>query len=353
MTATRPLVRPGFAKASAIIFVLLLPAVAHAVWDYVEARRLRTRIDAIAARGEPLTMRPTKIVETSEGARKSASYYRAAVALAGGVYEEMPSTLSRRMMVAARAGAWPPDLIPVMRAQVDRYAEALAFADRAAALPFDGFDPDPGMRYDLSTGPLLTVAQLCEWRAIVRAMDGDGDGAAESLYSEARLARALPRFLPSFRSLPFVLEHAPPSSAAGARLAEALAPLDRDDRVKQQFIEARGYLLDDWRSDRAAWSSPARTLRIHRLVRLLDKYEQLLRAAELPWPQPMDAVPALGLPPSRQMTTIDRAGLQARVNFAMRTTKAIRCARLHVDGATLKLVDPFTGRFLTLADCKL
>src|SRR4051812_32080625 len=124
MSTTRPLVRPRFAKASAIVFVLLLPAVAHAVWDYVEARRLRTRVDAIAARGERLTMRA--IVETSAGLRESARYYRAAAALGEGIYDDMPSNVSNGLTVAARSGAWSPDLIAIMRGKVDRFREALA-----------------------------------------------------------------------------------------------------------------------------------------------------------------------------------------------------------------------------------
>src|SRR5262245_34191303 len=49
-------VRPRFAKWSVLAFALLLPILAFTIWDYVEMHRFRSRIDAIAARGEPMTI---------------------------------------------------------------------------------------------------------------------------------------------------------------------------------------------------------------------------------------------------------------------------------------------------------
>ena len=352
MTLARPFVRPRFAKASAVVLLLLVPFVAHAVWDYVEARRLRTRLDAIAARGEPLTGRATTIVELSDGAAESERYYRAAAALADGVYDDLPSTMVHRMSAASRDGVWPPDLIAMIRATVDRYGEVLAFADRAAALPFEGFGR--GTEYIYQVSKLGTVARLCEWRAIVRAIDGNADAAAHSLYTEARLGRALPRNPPSFRGLAFVLNQAPPSAGARAQLAGALAPLDRDDRLKQEFILTRAMMLDDDRRTRpVAWTSPARTLWTHRLVWMLDLHAALIRAAARPWPDPLPAMPPLGVVSTKgRMMPLDREVLEHVVKGQAAAVKSIRCARLHVSGS-LKLVDPFTGRFLALADCKL
>jgi hypothetical protein len=54
MTLKHPLVRPRFLKWSVVVFVLLIPFVVHAVWDYVTVRRLHTVISRIKERGEPL-----------------------------------------------------------------------------------------------------------------------------------------------------------------------------------------------------------------------------------------------------------------------------------------------------------
>jgi hypothetical protein len=350
MTLTRPLVRPRFAKASAIVFVLLVPFVAHAVWDYVEARRLRVRLDAVAARGEPLTDRPTS-GELNRGAGDADRFYRAAAALAVDLYHDIPSTIGHRMSVALREGVWPPELVAILRAKVDHYAEALAFVDRAAAHPLEWFPP--GTKYDEQTGSLLTLARLCDWRAIVRAVDGEGDAAAASLYSEARLGRALRRYPPSFAAVPFALDRAAPSAAARARLADALAPLDRDDRLKEEFLRVRAMLLDDYRL--ASWRlwPPFSTLRRHLVVGALDHYAAAVRAAEQPWPGALEAAPAFAVSPARANVPPSRVFFESVVKGQARMIKSIRCARFHVSGGALKLVDPFTGRFLAVADCRL
>jgi hypothetical protein len=285
------------------------------------------------------------------GAEDAERYYRAAGALAVDVSRDIPSTTAYRIATAAREGVWPPDLLAIVRADVDGNREALALVDRAAALPFERFGP--GTSYDAQMSELYKLARLCDWRAVVRVADGDGDGAVASLYSQARLARAL-RWPPPFRILAFVLEHGHPSAAARARLADALVPLDRDDGLQQEFLRMRATLVDEHRFDRAAWSSPMRTFRMHRRVELLDQYTAVARAAARPWPEPLQAVPALGVvSPKNRMRTTDRTVLEAMAKGRAQMMRSIRCARFHVSSEPLKLVDPFTGRFLELVDCKL
>ena len=50
-----PLIRPRFLKWSVVVFLLLTPFAVYSLCDYVEIRRLRSRIEAIAERGEPTT----------------------------------------------------------------------------------------------------------------------------------------------------------------------------------------------------------------------------------------------------------------------------------------------------------
>jgi hypothetical protein len=353
MTLTRPLVRPHFAKASAVMFLLLVPFVAHAIWDYVEARRLRVRVEAIAARGEPLTVRETEIVQLTGGAADSERFYRAAAALLSDVGEGVPSTTWYRIRTAERDKVWPPDLVAVIREVVDRNAEALALVDRAAALPFERFAP--GTVHNYLMGEMSTLARLCDWRATVRAVDGDVEGAAASLYSEARLARAT-RWPPQFRAAPFVFERGRPSAAARQQLGDALAALDRDD-VKREFLRSRAMMIDEQqmserRAARVAWPSPTQTWRTHLVVQVLDDYQDALRAAVRPWPEPLQALmPAerTNQPPRPS----DRVHLAETIKLWARLTQMVRCARLRVGDGTLKLVDPYTGRLLELVNCKL
>jgi len=184
--------------------------------------------------------------------------------------------------------------------------------------------------------PLTTTNTICAVRFATNASARCG-GAGASVPSRAHC---------SSRSTASV--------AALSRLAEELAPLDREHRLSEEFVLTRALMLDEHRADRAVWSSPMRTWRVHMLVWALDQYAALARAAEQPWPEPLEAVPARAVvPTSGQRMTIDRGNLEVQAKSAAQTTKRIRCARLRVSGGALKLVDPFSGRFLELADCKL
>lgn len=55
---------------------------------------------------------------------------------------------------------------------------------------------------------------------------------------------------------------------------------------------------------------------------------------------------AARIPARAETESVEQATLWARV------TQGIRCARLRVSDQRLRLVDPFSGRILTLADCK-
>ena len=92
---------------------------------------------------------------------------------------------------------------------------------------------------------------------------------------------------------------------------------------------------------------------MHRRVRMLDDFTALARAAGRPWPEPLQAVPALGGWPEKRMMMTDRTNLEGMAKSRAQMMRSIRCARLRVSSEPLKLVDPLTGRFLELATCKL
>jgi hypothetical protein len=320
------------------------------------------RIDAIAERGEPLTVRETEVARLTAGAAESDRYYRAAAALLSEVYEGVPTTTWYRIRTAERDKAWPPELLAVIGDAVDRNADALTLVDRASLLPFEGFTPGTSYNYQMSE--FLRLVRLCDWRAVLRAVDGNVEGAVDSLYSEIRLGRALgsppqaaTALIGSFPALPFMLDRGRPSAAARTRLDDALAELDREDYLKQQFLRSRAMLIDEHlagerRAARVAWTSPMQTWRRHRMVQALDDYEPVLHVAERPWPEPLQALPALA-DARRVARPYDRPFLEGAANMWARLAQTLRCARLRVSDGTLKLVDPYTGRLLELVNCKL
>jgi hypothetical protein len=154
-----------------------------------------------------------------------------------------------------------------------------------------------------------------------------------------------------------VLARGRPSAAARTRLDDALAALDREGYLKQQFLHTRAMLIDqhlagERRASRVAWTSPMQTWRRHRIVQDLDDYEPVLRAAERPWPEPLVALAALADTARVRRPAYDRSVLDGSAKMWARLSQTLRCARLHLDGA-LTLVDPYTGRLLELGNCKL
>src|SRR4051812_8974675 len=185
---TRVRVRPWFFGASAVLFILLMPLLAHSIWDYVELRRLDSvisNVDRSAERG-----RLAQHVDLAGPAADSDRYYRAAAALASGRGAKLMSTeFLSRLSAAERDDVWPQELVAELQSWVDSYDEPLAFADRAAGLPFDGFAA--GQTFSYLTADLVTIFRAQGYRAIVRALSGDADGAGGALFSEARLRRPL------------------------------------------------------------------------------------------------------------------------------------------------------------------
>jgi len=248
-----PLVRPAFGRRAAVAFLVLLPFVVHGLWDLVEARRLRARIDAIAASGAPMATR--RSWQLSAPAAEADRYYRAAAALLTGVR--------------------------IKTARPDEYADALAYVDRATDLPFEGFAP--GTSYSYLSGDMVSLMLFCERRAIDRAERGDADGAFASLASAARLTRTHPwATTPRLESVRRVVTQATPSAAARARTVRAFADIDRPNSAAESLMLNRALLLEQLSSDEVSSRRPRiddwlwRPWTDHLAVRRLDEYAALL-----------------------------------------------------------------------------
>jgi hypothetical protein len=347
--------RPVFLKLSLAMFIVLLPFLIYEIWDVVEAARLRSRVEAVKATGAPVVL----YLPSIGGAELAARYYQAAAALlSNDSYTALSIAERNRTSTAIRHGSnWTREVIDIARLRVEQNREALDFVDRAAALPFAGFRP--GTSYSYRTSELLQLAEVCEFRAAVLAADGKGDAAAASLYSEARLARALDAvsnspsasIAPAFTSLEAVLAHAKPSPASLDRLSGGLEGLDRDDRMKESFVRFRASML-------SAFIGRAPSLRpgpfySHLIVRALDAFARIIAAADEPWTTRVSAVTAVGVWPEPDIFTLGSRGPQRLAQYTRTIAdqmKRIRCARLSID-STLNLIDPFSGKHLERGSC--
>jgi hypothetical protein len=317
-------VRSGFWVALGIALLVT----AHAYWDLFESRRVRTRLQAVAATGAPT--RPLTAPWLTAGPAADADrYYRAASVLAGPV--RPPAPPEPGLQGALRDGRWTPDLLPALRARIDEQRDALALIDRAAPLPFEGFQL--GWRWSYGPAGFITLSRLCELRAVERTLAGDGDGAFESLYSDVRLERVIGR-APVFSGLAFVVARAKPSAASRARLAEALREIDRDDRLQESLIRLRAQLFD-MRSqtiDSLPWL--VRPWISHAFVNQLDLFADLISAAR--GPRRFEAVTAIGRFPNPPPFTLSadksRERLESFVKGISDETERIRCARRLVAG---------------------
>ena len=321
-------VRPRFIVA----LVLAMPFLAHSIWDYVEARRLRARIEAIKGRGEPLGA--ARVVQLSAAAADADRLYRAAAALAAGFDLGTTTQRRQRLSKAIRDGDWTSDIRDEVRAHLARYSDALALADRAAELPFEGFTADTTDNYMVSH--VWSLARICALTATTRALDGDSEGAYGALHSALRVERALslPYHLPGLK---IVLERSRPSPEARTRVMRDLEDINVDDLPKQSLIRMRSDWLGGYEVDTARIAWLARPWATHRLTRALDTFALLVDAAGKPEPQRLAALEQVGVfPDSFNISSEERRRAFERFTKSLvATTDWVRCARRAASGVPI------------------
>jgi hypothetical protein len=344
---------------SRVVLVLLLPVVAYNIWGYVENRRLEARLNAIHKLGAPTSLSYLYLPQRAPAGEAQADrLYRAACALAAEP-QDLPIAARNRVLQAWREGRWSPDAVAIARTAVTGNREALGLVDRAAALPFAGFQA--GTSYNYRVGDLLRLCRLCEWRAAVAASDGDGDAALASFTSDARLARVLDLSgsplgsLPTFSGLSAAAATKTSVPARDA-LSRALADIDRDDRLQSTLISNRASMLSGSAAYSISWRQAVNgPFEAHVQVRQLDAFAALIAAADAPWPQRIDAVNAVDVWPLGFATRNVSASVVLRnyTKSIAEQVKRIRCARLLVSTTSLTLIDPFTGKPIEVASCHL
>jgi hypothetical protein len=363
-------VRPKF--LAWLTFAIALPVLAHAAWDYIEAHRLRARVDAISAKGEPTSFDEARgFRNLTDREREAARLYRAAAALASDwnrnayVPLEPPNNILRSK---------PEEWSPAQRERADRLlsenSEALALVDRATALEFSRFHP--GTEYSYRFGELWQLEQIVSLRTRVFAVDRQ-DTAAAALSAQLRLRQAIDAeyptmlswFMESFsQDLALVLGRIRPTDASLAAWETVLSTLDRDDCVKRTFLAQRAQWLNNGSvrpRNRLApvlipWETVRRPYDLHMVNEVADRQTQFIEFAHRPWPQRLDAFrdvegglrgegkDRLAMQRSAAAESVRQEARNAALLRAARIAIAIERARASNTTPEIpKLIDPYSG----------
>ncbi len=362
------LIRPWFLGAATVIFILLIPVLIYSIWDYKELRHLDAALAAIDKAGEPTTV--ALRMDLAGAPADADRYYRAAAALSSGrATKQLRNDDIVALRTAERDDVWPPELIAALRSWIDSQNEAVELGDRAAALPFVGFAP--GSSYSYLVADLVNLLRAFGYRAIVRAISGDAEGAAESLYAEIRMNRPLDGFFGAARmaaDLRIVFAHVRPPAGSLVRLASALAELDRDDALKREVVKMRAYFIDVERNARD--DVLMRPWRTHVMNGTLASYAEMIRVSNERWPDRLDAIVAADYAPPFSSRDRGRAFIRSVIEAQAERLALVRAARIavaveqyereHADRLPTSLdalvptylaaapVDPFSGRALLL-----
>jgi len=271
MTTTEtPRVRRSLRRTFIVIFIILVPVAAHAVWDQIEANRLAAEIKALRDRGEAVDT-SAENQPLASGAEKEASRLYAAAAMLSadslppyGPLGDRPAPNTRRGLAAdieaivrarrslnanVAAGNGMPDPPAAQLSAVVHLAEPqLALMDRAAELPFTRFSPERSL-YSYFTSDVSTLAAVGSLRADLLALQGNG-GAADALRPVVKLARTERRgnsfpVLPSTSgSLQLVLERTHPDSGALERLQRAYEEASPENTLAASIAHRRAEMLE-------------------------------------------------------------------------------------------------------------
>jgi hypothetical protein len=245
-------VRPTLRRVAIAVFAVLLPLAAHSLWDYIEIRRLVGEIEAIRAKGEPVSEREAiggnqPLPAEQHGA---ASYYLAGAMLALGTSPSRAITPIREWLAEPTPSR---EALQQLAAPVHELArnssDALLLADKAAELPFDGFPA--GTEYSYRTAGVSDLSELITARTLSLSQSGNADAAVGSVISGLQIRRALrdARWMAiSGHQVPAVLSLTRPSPQALLRLQTALEAEDKPERQLEDFLRERArYVEMIWR----------------------------------------------------------------------------------------------------------
>jgi hypothetical protein len=303
-------VRPGVRRAAIAACIVLLPFAAHALWEYVEMRRLLREMDAILAKGEPVSA-PEFAGATEEHKRAGRQYVAAAV-LASEVSPGNRAAaieLSEWLDAGVTRRHSDEELSRELARVVESQSEALRLVDSANALEFRGFNP--GHEFSYRTSSLMSLAQVMSFRTLRLALDRSGDEAARSAVASLRLRRVAGDDLmiairPDHQTA-IVLSLSTPSDTALRDLQKTLEGKEQEFDAAAILVHYRARMLETvwqqmygdprfphsyrFRPTGVGWAM--RPWLAHQLANDLQLWAELIEAARRPWPEKTAAVKAV------------------------------------------------------------
>lgn len=307
-------VRPWLRRAAIAAFIVLLPFAAHAAWEYVEMQRLVREVEAIRAKGEPVTGRDAGwgyFGTTGEHQRASRQYLAAAV---------LALDLVVRPSAVVESREWIQGGVPLKRSLADitsdlqalaaSRADTLKLIDGANELDFQGFHP--GSEYSYRTSSLVSAGHVLTARTLSLAFAGRGDDAVQAALASLKFRRVeqdsrwFSLMNPTDHETAAVLSLSGPSDGALQTLQRALeAEEQRIDPVRDMLGRRATMLEAVWRevygsepNAPRAYTFRARPLTqlairpwvTHQLVAGLRASAEVVAAARQPWPAKAQAV---------------------------------------------------------------
>jgi hypothetical protein len=299
-------IRRGFRWAAILGFVLLLPLAAHALWDYLEIRRLVREIDAIRAAGEPISegQAGRGYRQLSPDEALAARHFIAAAVLAyPAVQGEFGALSGLHEHLAGHSSIDVASFAEQLRVKLESGAIALELADRAAALPFNGFLP--GTSYNYRAQELTALLRLQSIRTAHSSLSGRGDEAVRStivsIASRPVLSDSLEGAAAPNYDVATVLSFSTPSTASLRRLLDQLRAHDRPDAFELAILGDRAAFIENILG--GFYGGDAQTLQPYgprsrglvqafwrpwftrRFVETLRGWNELVAASRKPWPQ--------------------------------------------------------------------
>jgi hypothetical protein len=302
--------RRGFRVAAIVFGLILLPLAAHALWDFLEVRRLVREIEAIRAKGEPVTQQEagrTYFGGTPEH-RRASQYYLAAAALTLQA-DQLPGEITEvhEWLSGATALTTSRDEIAQqLKSALDNEKDALALMDTANALEFRGFFP--GTEYNYRAAGLWRLSRLVSARTIYYSLTQQPDEATKSALASLTLRRTLRNPIGFFRptaEVPAILSLSTPERQSLEGLQRALEAAEAAHQPEQDIAAQRAWAIEMWwhryygidpRAPRN-YSLPIRSMSewilrplfTHQVTAALRGWADLLTAARHPWPQKIKA----------------------------------------------------------------
>lgn len=307
-------VRPAIRNLAIACAIILPPIAAHQLWDYLELRRLLGEVESIRARREPVTELEAGLGRSPEHGvpqRAGRLYMAAAVLAANEDYSVYPLVAGVREWLSGAVASPPAEAQERLQALLTSSREALALADEAGTLTFQGFPA--GTAYNYRTADLYSLSRLISARTIGLAVMGQAEAAMASAISGLRLRHALRdlRWSPGSgdgRDVPAILSLTQPAAETLQRLQAALQADDPDRAVDDVLFDRARTVEDVWRQyygglpqapsryllpNRSLTETVMRPWVTRQTVGTLRVWAELVEAARTPWPARVDVARAM------------------------------------------------------------